>query len=222
MAEVDSASLILNTPAARLIARGSEHPLLLGEVERLATSTALVVDTFHHVVRRQGTTVSLGTRPVLFALVRLLAQAWPEDVSREALISGAFQARHVDESHRARLRVEIGRLRTQLEPLAEISATKQGFELAPRKTRDVIVLARPVEEKHAAVLAILADGEPWSSSALALALQMSARTVQRALEELARSNKVQSFGHGRARRWMTPPVPGFPTGLLLPSPLLKT
>ncbi|MBR0784246.1 helix-turn-helix domain-containing protein [Bradyrhizobium iriomotense] len=222
MAEVDSANLILDTPAARLIARGEEHPLLLGEVERLATSTALVVDTFHHVVRRQGVAVPLGTRPVLFALARLLAQAWPADVSRERLISGAFQARHVDESHRARLRVEIGRLRTQLKPLADISATRQGFVLAPRKTRDVLVLARPVEEKHAALLAFLTDGEPWSSSALALALGISPRTVQRALEELARSNKVQSFGHGRARRWMTPPVPGFPTGLLLPTPLLKT
>jgi hypothetical protein len=221
LAEVDSAHLVLDTPAARLIARGSEHPLLLGEVERLATSTALVVDTFHHVVRRQGVAVPLGTRPVLFALARILARAWPADVSREALIAGAFQARHVDESHRARLRVEIGRLRTQLRRLADISATKQGFVLAPRRTRDVLVLARPVEEKHAALLAFLADGEPWSSSALALALGMSARTVQRALEELARSNKVQSFGHGRARRWVTPPVPGFPTGLLLPGPLLK-
>ncbi|MBW7970324.1 helix-turn-helix domain-containing protein [Bradyrhizobium sp. BR 10289] len=220
-AEVDSARLILDTPAARLIARGSEHPLLLGEVERLATSTALVVDTFHHVVRRQGVVASLGTRPVLFALVRLLAQAWPADVSREALIAGAFHARHADESHRARLRVEIGRLRTKLKPLADISATREGFMLSPRKTRDVLVLARPVEEKHAAVLAFLADGEPWSSSALALALGTSARTVQRALDELARSNKVQSFGHGRARRWMTPPVPGFPTGLLLPAPILK-
>ncbi|MVT49832.1 helix-turn-helix domain-containing protein [Bradyrhizobium yuanmingense] len=222
VAEVDSASLILDTPAARLIARGSEHPLLLGEVERLATSTALVVDTFHHVVRRQGVAVSLGTRPVLFALARLLAQAWPADVSRETLISGAFRAGHADESHRARLRVEIGRLRTKLAPLADISATKQGFVLAPRKTRDVLVLARPVEERHAAVLAFLTDGEPWSSSALALALRISPRTVQRALEELARSGKVQSYGHGRARRWMTPPVPGFPTGLLLPTPLLKT
>jgi len=222
VAEVDSARLILDTPAARLIARGSERPLLLGEVERLAASTALVVDTFHHVVRRQGVAVALGTRPVLFALARLLAQAWPADVSREALISGAFHARHLDESHRARLRVEIGRLRTKLKPLADVNATRQGFVLSPRKTRDVLVLARPVEEKHAAVLAFLADGEPWSSSALALALGTSARTVQRALEDLARSNKVQSFGHGRARRWMTPPVPGFPTGLLLPGPLLKT
>jgi hypothetical protein len=159
---------------------------------------------------------------VLFALARPLAQAWPADVSREALMIAAFQARHVDESHRARLRVEIGRLRAKLKPLADVSATKQGFALTPRRTRQVLVLARPVEEKHAAVLAVLSDGEPWSSSALALALGMSPRSIQRALEQLARSNKVQSFGRGRARRWMTPPVPGFPTGLLLPGPLLKT
>ena len=120
------------------------------------------------------------------------------------------------------MRVEIGRLRAELKTLADVSATKQGFVLAPRKTHDVLVLARPVEEKHAAVLAFLSDGEPWASSALALALGMSPRTVQRALEELAGSAKVQSFGRGRARRWMTPPVPGFPTGLLLPGPLLKT
>ncbi|MCK1295672.1 helix-turn-helix domain-containing protein [Bradyrhizobium sp. GCM10028915] len=221
-AEVEGTSRVLDTPAARLITRGHERPLLLEEVEDLVTSEALVVDTFHHAVRRRGILVPLGTRPVLFALARILAQAWPADVSREALITGAFQARHVDESHRARLRVEIGRLRTKLKPLADVSATRQGFALTPRNTRQVLVLARPVEEKHANVLAFLSDGEPWSSSALALALGTSARTVQRALEELARSNKVQSFGHGRARRWMTPPVPGFPTGLLLPGPLMKT
>lgn len=221
-AEVDSASRVLDTPAARLITRGDERPLLLEEVEDLATSEALVVDTFHHAARRRGTIVPLGTRSVLFALIRILAQAWPADVSREKLITGAFHARHADESHRARLRVEIGRLRAKLRPLADVTATKQGFALTPRKTRQVLVLTRPVEEKHATVLAFLSDGEPWSSSALALALGTSARTVQRALEELARSNKVQSFGHGRARRWMTPPVPGFPTTLLLPGPLLKT
>lgn len=221
-AEVESTNRVLDTPAARLIARGDERPLLLAQVEELQTSDALVVDTFHHSVRRRDTIVPLGRRPVLFALARILAQAWPADVSREALMAGAFQARHVDESHRARLRVEIGRLRVKLKPLADVSATKLGFALAPRRTRRVLVLARPVEEKHAAVLAFLSDGEPWSSSALALALGTSARTVQRALDELTRSNKVQSFGRGRARRWMTPPVPGFPTGLLLPGPLLKT
>jgi hypothetical protein len=221
-AEVESTRRVLDTPAARLIARGGERPLLLEEVEDLARSRALVVDTFHHVVRRRSTIVSLGTRPVLFALARILAQAWPADVSREALMSGAFRARHVDESHRARLRVEIGRLRAKLRPLADVGATRQGFVLVPRKTKQVVVLARPVDEKHAAVLAFLSDGEPWSSSALALALGMSARTVQRALDELAHANKVQSFGHGRARRWMSPPVPGFPTGLLLPGPLLRS
>jgi predicted HTH transcriptional regulator len=103
--------------------------------------------------------------------------------------------------------------------LADVSATKQGFALAPRRARRVVVLAPPVEEEHASVLAFLADGESWSSSALALALGTSQRTVQRAIDSLAAAGKVQSFGHGRARRWMTPPVPGFTTTLLLPAPL---
>jgi hypothetical protein len=163
--------------------------------------------------------VSLAKRPVLFTLARLLAEAWPEDVSREALVARAFRAKHADESHRARLRVEMGRLRSMLRTLAGVSATKRGFALEPRKSRDVIVLARPVEEEHAAVLAFLADGESWSSSALALALGASQRTVQRALDSLAATGKVQSFGRGRARRWTTPPVPGFATTLLLPAAL---
>jgi len=217
-AEVESTSRVLDAPAARLITRGHERQLLLNEVEDLATSEALVVDTFHHAVRSRGILVPLGRRPVLFALARILAQAWPADVSREALITGAFQARHVDESHRARLRVEIGRLRTKLKPLADVSATRQGFALTPRNTRQVLVLARPVEEKHATVLAFLSDGEPWSSSALALALDAGQRSIQRALEALATAGKVQSFGRGRARRWLTPPMPGFATTLLLPVP----
>lgn len=221
-AEVESTRRVLDAPAARLIARGAERPLLLDEVEALATSKAFVVDTFQHAVRRNGVIVPLGTRPVLFALARLLAEGWPSDVARETLIAGAFQAKHVDDSHRARLRVEIGRLRTKLAPVADCRATQRGFVLVPRGTRDVLVLAQPAEEKHANLLAVLSDGEPWSSSALALALGTSARTVQRNLDELQRANKVQSFGHGRARRWMTPPVPGFPTGLLLPAPLLKS
>jgi hypothetical protein len=103
--------------------------------------------------------------------------------------------------------------------LAGVSATRRGFALAPRRARKVIVLAPPVDEEHAAVLAFLADGESWSSSALALALGRGQRTVQRTLDSLAAAGKVQSFGRGRARRWMTPPVPGFATTLLLPAPL---
>src|SRR5467141_2762375 len=218
-AEVESASLVLNTPAARLIANGEERLLLLEEVEALLASGALVVDACRHVVRHAGMVVSLATRPVLFALARALAEAWPADVPRSTLLARAFRAKHADESHRARLRVEVGRLRAKLRTLADVSATKQGFALAPRRAPEVVVLAPPVEEQHAAVLAFLADGESWSSSALAIALRASPRTAQRALDSLAAAGKVKSFGRGRARRWMTPPVPGFPTTLLLPAPL---
>ncbi|MGD1096516.1 MAG: helix-turn-helix domain-containing protein [Bryobacteraceae bacterium] len=218
-AEVESASLVLNTPAARLIASGQERLLLLEEVEALLESKALVVDACRHVVRVAGTVVSLAGRPVLFALARALGEAWPGDVPRDVLLARAFGARLADESHRARLRVEIGRLRRVLRTLASISATTRGFVLAPRRVREVVVLARPVEDEHAPVLAFLADGESWSSSALALALGTSQRTVQRALDSLAEAGKVQSFGRARARRWITPPVPGFTTTLLLPAPL---
>jgi hypothetical protein len=218
-AEVESASLLLNAPAARLIGGGEERPLLLEEVEALLASKTFVVDACRHVVRDARTVVSLARRPVLFTLARALGEAWPADVPRGTLVARAFRAKRADESHRARLRVEVGRLRRMLKALAAVSATKRGFALAPLHAREVVVLTRLVEEEHAAVLAFLADGESWSSSALALALGTSQRTVQRALDSLAAASKVQSFGRGRARRWMTPPVPGFATALLLPAPL---
>jgi len=218
-AEVESAILVLSTPAARLIARGGERLVLLEEVEALLASDIFVVDACRHVVRVESESVSLATRPVLFALARTLGETWPGDVSRDVLVARAFGARRADESHRARLRVEVGRLRAVLRTLAEVNATKRGFALAPRRAHEVAVLAPPVEEEHARVLAFLADGESWSSSALALALGTSQRTVQRELDPLEAAGKVQSFGRGRARRWVTPPVPGFTTTLLLPAPL---
>jgi DNA-binding winged helix-turn-helix (wHTH) protein len=193
--------------------------LRLEDVEALLGSKALVIDACRYTVRNSSTVVSLARRPVLFALARALGEAWPEDVPRDLLLARAFGARVVDESHRGRLRVEVGRLRRMLRRLAMVSATKRGYRLAPRHARKVVVLARPVEEEHAAVLAFLADGESWSSSALALALRTSQRSVQRALDSLAAAGKVQSFGRARARRWVTPPVPGFTTTLLLPAPL---
>ena len=214
-AEVESARHILDTPAARLIIGGQEQPLLLDEIEALLASPTLVVDACRYVVRDAGASVSLVRRPVLFALARALGEAWPADVPRETLIARAFRMKHADESHRARLRVELGRLRGALHLIADVIATPRGFALVPRVAPDVVVLARPVEEQHATLLAFLADGESWSSSALALVLGASQRTVQRALDTLAATGKVQSFGHGRARRWMLPPVPGFATGLLL-------
>lgn len=215
-AEVESAYLVLSTPAARRIAGGGERLLLLEEVEALLGSGVLVVDACRQVVRRETEIASLAGRPVLFALARALGEAWPEDLAREALVARAFGAKRADESHRARLRVEIGRLRKVLRPLAGVRATGRGYVLEPRRASEVVVLAWPVEEDHARVLALLADGESWSSSALALALGASQRTVQRSLAALTAAGKVQSMGRGRARRWMAPPVAGFTTSLLLP------
>jgi hypothetical protein len=218
-AEVESACLVLSTPAARVITSGAERLVVLAEVEALLASKALVVDACRHVVRDARSVVSLATRPVLFVLARALAEAWPGDVPRDALVARAFRARRADESQRARLRVEIGRLRRLLHKLAAVSATARGFALQPHRAASVVVLARPIESEHAALLALLADGEAWSSSALALALATSQRSVQRALDSLAGAGRIQSLSRGRARRWMTPPLPGFTTTLLLPAPL---
>ena len=203
---VESVFRTLDAPAARLVASGQERPLLLHQVEALQASKALVVDACRHAVRDQRTVVSLARRPVLFTIARALGEAWPDDVSRDALVARA-------------MRVEVGRLRAALRTMADVRATRRGFVLAPWRAREVVVLARPIDEEHAAVLAFLADGESWSSSALALALGTSQRTVQRALDALAEAGKVQAVGGGRARRWMTPPGPGFTTTLLLPAPL---
>jgi DNA-binding winged helix-turn-helix (wHTH) protein len=218
-AEVDSALRMLDTMAARRIEKGEDTPLKLESVEALLASQALVVDACRLTVRRDGTVIDLAKRPVLFKLARALAEAWPGDVSRDALVARAFRLKLADESHRARLRVEIGRLRRVLKALADIVATPQGFALKT-KAREVVVLVLPVEAEYAEVLALLSDGEAWSSSALGLALGQSQRTVQRALDELAMAGKVQSFGRGRAKRWLTPPLPGFTTALLLPTALL--
>ncbi len=220
-AEVDRASRALAAPAACLVAHDEKRLLGLADVEALIASGALVADACRNVVRAGTTVVALSGRPVLFALARALAEAWPDDVSRETLIARAFRGRDADESHRARLRVEIGRLRKTLRPLAGLSATSRGFVLKPHGEHTVAVLAPPVEGDHAEVLALLADGEAWASSALALALGVSPRSVQRALEALAEAGRAESFGRGRACRWMAPNVPGFPTTLLLPAPLMR-
>ena len=218
-AEVASAARLLATPATRVITDGKDRLLRLEDVEALHLSGTLIVDACRLVVRDATTAVSLARRPVLFALARALGEAWPLDVSRNALVARAFRGKRADDSYRARLRVEVGRLRRELRKLARVSATQRGFALAPRKASAIVVLAPPVEDANAAVLACLADGESWSSSALALALGTGQRTMQRSLEALAAAGKVQAFGRGRARRWVTPPPPGFTTTLLLPAPL---
>jgi DNA-binding transcriptional ArsR family regulator len=160
--------------------------------------------------------VQLSRRPVLFALLRTLAEAWPGEAERAVLIERAFGVRRGNSSHRARLRVEMGRLRQELRPLAEVRATARGFTLVPRGAGAVRLLAPPIESSDAAVLALLADGEGWSTSALALALGSSQRTVQRALRILEEAGQVRSVARGRSQRWLSVPLTGFATTLLLP------
>ena len=205
--------------AAASAATDARIPMLLAEVADVLRGPVLVVDACRNAVCADGKTVPLGRRPVLFALARALAEAWPNDRDRGTLISHAFRSQHADDSMRARLRVEIGRLRAALGALGGIKATARGYRLVPHGSAGVAVLTPPIIDDHAAVLALLAEGEAWSSSALALALGRSPRTVQRALRQLAAAGKAESFGRGRACRWIAPRMPGFPTTLLLPPPL---
>src|SRR5512134_3532410 len=219
LTEVAEARAALDRPAARRVHAGHEQPLRLDEVEALLASGALVVDACRRGLRAGAAWRPLARRPVLFALARALAEAWPGDVDRHALIARAFGARRPNESHRARLRVEIGRLRALVSALARIEATARGFALRPRGPRAVVVLAPPIDGDQASLLALVSDGAPWSTSALALALGASQRTVQRALVELEAAGQVRSIGRARARRWLSPPLAGFTTILLLPAAL---
>jgi len=219
IAEADTAARALSEPAARLIADGKTTLIRLAEVEAVLASDTLVIDVCRRAVRNEPVIVSLARRPILFALAKALGEAWPGDVSRQMLIARAFRGKEADESHRARLRVEIGRLRAALRGMTDIAATPDGFALKPRASRPVAVLTPPVDEPDADVLALLSDGEAWSSSALAIALDTSQRTVQRALDTLAGAGRVQPCGRGRSRRWTMPPIAGFTTTLLLPAPL---
>ena len=217
-AEVAHAHALLAQPAARLLGPGDEQALRLQDVAALRASRhTLVVDACRHAVHAGGVALPLARRPVLFALVRALAQAWPDDVDREALIASVFRTRHPDETHRARLRVEMGRLRKLIAPLAGVEATARGFVLRPLGGRTVAVLAPPVDGAQGALLALLADGAAWSTSALALALGDSQRTVQRSLAELESKGQVRAIGQARARRWVAAPLVGFTTILLLPT-----
>lgn len=219
LAEVAEMLAALDRPAARRAAADGEQALSLSEVCSLLASDALVVDACRRGMGAGGAWRSLARRPVLFALARALAEAWPGDAEREALIAQAFRTRDPDETHRARLRVEIGRLRALVAPLAKIDATPRGFMLRPEGERELVVLIPPIDGEQASLLALLADGAAWSTSALALAMGTSQRTVQRALAELEAAGRVRSVGRARTCRWLSPPLAGFTTILLLPAGL---
>jgi DNA-binding transcriptional ArsR family regulator len=216
MREIEHAARALAAPAARLMAGGTVQLIDLDAVERLRASSALVVDACRRCVSGGGKALSLARRPVLFELASALAQAWPKDATRGVLIEGVFGVRRPNESHRARLRVEVGRLRTALSELADIAATPAGFALLPHGDTEALVLAPPIDGEDAALVALLSDGAAWSTSALALAFGASQRSVQRGLAALEEAGQVRAVGQGRSQRWVAPPLVGFTTTLLLP------
>jgi len=216
-AEIAQVEASLRRPAARILHAGHEQPVTLDDVEALLASGTLVVDAMRHAVRDATGMASLARRPVLFSLLRALATGWPGDVDRNALIARVFRTRQPDETHRARLRVEIGRLRRLLAPFADLTATTRGFQLTPHGTRGAVVLAPPVEGEQGALHGLLADGTAWSTSALALATGDSQRSVQRALVAMEAAGQVRAIGRARAQRWVAPPLAGFTTILLLPA-----
>ncbi|MCW5665331.1 MAG: helix-turn-helix domain-containing protein [Piscinibacter sp.] len=218
-AEAAEAQAALERPAARRTSPDGERLLRLAEVAALRDADLLVADACTRTLCLGAQGVPLARRPVLFALVRALAAAWPQDVDRKALIVAAFRTRRPDDTHRARLRVEIGRLRALAAPLAAIEATPRGFVLRPHGGRALVLLEPPLAGDEGALLGLLADGAAWSTSALALALGQSQRQVQRALAALLAQGRVRAIGQARARRWLAPPLAGFTTILLLPAAL---
>jgi hypothetical protein len=216
--EVATLHRSLRAPSARIVRAGTAVDASLGDVEALLAADRLVVDACRRAVRGRAAAL-LASRPVLFAIARALAEAWPAPADRDGLITRVFAARVINPSHRARLRVEVGRLRAALRGIAAIEATATGFALVVAAAAEVVVLAPLVDGESGEVRALLADGEAWSTSALARALGASQRTVQRALRELEAGAHVRSVGRGRARRWLAPSPSGFATPLLLPGAL---
>lgn len=218
LGEVERAERQLGEPIARAVEGRDARSIGLAELPELWASGKLVVDACRREVRLGDDVVSLVTRPVLFELLGMLAQGAPGDVARDDLITRVFGARRIDDSHRVRLRVELGRLRKALATLAEVRATPAGYVLAARGDAPCVVLLPPAEGEASAILALLRGGEAWATSALAAAVGKSQRAIQRALAELEGDGRVRAIGAGRARRWVAVSSSGYATTLLLVAP----
>jgi hypothetical protein len=223
MAQVERFAADFAAPVARILRDRTFALATLADVVALARSNGLVVDGCRRELRLRGVTVSLATRPVLFGLAETLGEAAPGTASRALLVERAFGARRANESLRARLRVEIGRLRRALAPLGmAVMPTPEGFSLRgdPEAMRVTVVLP-PADGEASLLLALLRGGEAWSSSSLASASGLGQRAVQRALAELKEAGKVDAHGAGRSRRWVARPPEGFATTLLLAGRLAR-
>ena len=220
LAEVAEARAALDRPAARRLVAGGEQALRLDEVAALLASGALVVDACRRGLRAGDAWLPLARRPVLFALARALAEAWPGDVDREALIAqrlphppprrDAPRAPARRDRPPARARRAAGAA-SRPPRAASCSGRTTGATSSCWRRRSMASRRR--------CWRCSSDGAAWSTSALALALGASQRTVQRALAELEAAGRVRSIGRARAQRWLAPPLAGFTTILLLPAAL---
>jgi hypothetical protein len=198
IAEVERVEASLSEPIARAF---DEHePLTLSAVER-ALAKRVVVDGLGRRLRFRDQVVDLRRRPVLYALLAELARALPEGASGERLIRTAFAARAPNESHRARLRVEIGRLRRAIQGHVEVSAVAGAWRIRARSGERIQLIEPLGDPRFAPIEALLSDGAAWSAKSLARALGQGERTVQRSLLDLAQRGAVEPIGSARARRY---------------------
>jgi hypothetical protein len=202
----------LSQPVARLERGGVLRTADLFAIEAASSGAVLLVDACRRLVIGGRASVPLAKRPVLFALLFVLARAWPNGVARDELASRAFDAKKVNASHRARLRVELGRLRKLLSGLAEPVATDDGYVLA--SAREVMTLLPPSDDDDARIAILLGDGASWSAQGLAEHAGVSKRTAQRALADLVAKGGAMRSGTGKAVRY-TRPGPRIASRMLL-------
>ncbi len=214
--EVDVAEQELQKVAARREVEGSTQDLRLEDVEALMSAPILIADACRRGLSSPRAAVSLASRPVLWKIARLLCESWPQATSRDVLRSEALEAKAANEAWRTRLRVEVGRLRKALSPIATIESADGGYLICPLGVEEVAVLLVPEDSDFGELRALLADGQAWSTSSLALALGMSQRNVQRLLAELEADGRVRSAGKGRAKRWLAGTALASTTAMLLP------
>ena len=196
----------LSLPVARMLRGGVVRDADLFAIEALSRGEVLLIDACRRVAIAGRVTIPLARRPVLFALLLVLARAWPASVPRDELASRAFDARRVNESHRSRLRVEIGRLRKIMDGLgAEPVATADGYALASK--REVALLLPPSDDDAARIALLLGDGAAWSAKGLAEHAGVSKSTAQRALGLLVKNGSAIRTGKGKDVRYTRPGTP---------------
>lgn len=209
--EIARALAALDEPVVVAIERREETRMDMLAVEAIVTPPPMggdrrfVVDSPAGVlIGPDGERRSLRAKPALLALLVALARSHPDAVEWKALASSVMSAPRPNESHRARLKVELGRLRRMLPSGTAIRSLGGGawtLETAASVVTLVPLLRRAPEER---ALTLLSDGRAWRAKDLAEALEMGPRVMQRDLAALAARGVVRQTGRGPTTRWYVP------------------